>query len=1116
MKIKQTFILLFGGIIIMMLVIAATIGFLVQNRSDLINSQEIRYKSYAIANELKQSSDDLTRFCRTFVMTGDTSWETKYWNVIKIRNGEMPRPDGRKIALLDSMKALGFIPEELKLLKKAEIYSNKLVWTEKVAFNALHGKFADKDSNFTISAPADTNYARKIMFDNNYLEAKNKIMKPINDFLAPIDQRTYELVQYHKKEGWVILGSALIVILLVNLASFIAYFLVRKKLNEQLRAEAALLKSEMKYRELVENLNDVIFTTNTVGIITYVSPQVQQLYGYSPQELIGHPFSEIIHPEDRQKVESDFLATLENKIEIREFRFINKEGRIKWAQTTSRPIIEEGRKIGINGIFSDIDERKQAELKVLESEKRFKAIIEQSPIAIALLDMGGHPIVSNAALSRMVGYSSDELSQMTFAEFTYPEDAEKDMNQFIALLEGKISGYSMEKRYVHKNGNLVWGNLYVSIRRDINGLPEEIIGMAADITDRKKAEEQLYVYKHSLDNAPFAAYWIDQHGEFTYFNDMSCKMLGYTREEMMKQSIFTIASGMTVERWETTWQQAKKEIYFYNTHSSHQQKDGSILPVEIFSVYMDYQGIEYLNGFAIDITQRLKAQAALDETHEFNETLLKAIPFGMKIVDESGTILFMNEQFTETYGEEALGKNCSDVFHFNNEVCNDCKLKRGINEGITELHGSHGIMTDRTYLVNHIPMNFRGKKAILEIFHDITERKQAEVEIIKAKDKAENSEKQIQQIANNLASGMIYQVVLLDEFNRKFTYISDSVKRFFGCTVDEALADANLIYSKTHPDDIDLLMEEERKALKNMSVFQFTMRIFNPEGKILWLSLTSSPRLMNGLIYWDGIVIDITNLKQIERELISAKDKAEESDSLKSAFLANMSHEIRTPLNSIIGFSELLLDPFFEEEQQVEFVQTIKSNGNNLLDIISNIMDISKIESGQMTFRKQQFSVTKLIQEIQKEQLHLIKDKNLEIRIQIPDHDINLESDQGRVKQILMNFVNNSIKFTEKGYVEIGCNLISGSVQFYVKDTGIGIPVEYHEKIFERFRQVESAHTRKYGGNGLGLTIAKQLADLMGSKVSMESEPGIGSTFYFSIPSTIPGSVVPGTLDKEV
>jgi len=249
-----------------------------------------------------------------------------------------------------------------------------------------------------------------------------------------------------------------------------------------------------------------------------------------------------------------------------------------------------------------------------------------------------------------------------------------------------------------------------------------------------------------------------------------------------------------------------------------------------------------------------------------------------------------------------------------------------------------------------------------------------------------------------------------------------------------------------------------------------------------------------------GIDKNITGRKQNEQELIKAKEKAEESDRLKTSFLANMSHEIRTPLNSIIGFSDLLLDPFYEPEQQIEFVNTIKQSGNNLSAIISDIIDLSRIETGQITMRKDQFSVAQLIQNIGNEQSYLIKEGGLEIRINKPDQDIIIKGDEGRVKQILLNFISNAIKFSEKGFVEIGYSFRLNTVQFYVKDTGIGIPKEFHEKIFERFRQIETAHTRKYGGNGLGLAISKQLAELMGGKVSMESKPGMGSTFYFSLP----------------
>jgi PAS domain S-box-containing protein len=249
------------------------------------------------------------------------------------------------------------------------------------------------------------------------------------------------------------------------------------------------------------------------------------------------------------------------------------------------------------------------------------------------------------------------------------------------------------------------------------------------------------------------------------------------------------------------------------------------------------------------------------------------------------------------------------------------------------------------------------------------------------------------------------------------------------------------------------------------------------------------------------ILQDITERKKIELELIAAKEKAEESDRLKSAFLANMSHELRTPLNSIIGFSDLMLDPDFDHQQYVKFTKLINTSGNNLLAIISDIMDISKIEAGQVSIRKQLHSANKLVNDIQSEYSLKAMEKGLELRLELsnPNDEIFVESDENRLRQILVNFVGNAIKFTEKGFIVIGIEIVGDFVQFYVKDTGIGIPKEFHEQIFERFRQVETGNTRKYGGNGLGLPISKSLVELLGGKIWMESEHGKGSTFYFKI-----------------
>ncbi|HAH23733.1 MAG TPA: hypothetical protein DCL77_08245 [Prolixibacteraceae bacterium] len=242
--------------------------------------------------------------------------------------------------------------------------------------------------------------------------------------------------------------------------------------------------------------------------------------------------------------------------------------------------------------------------------------------------------------------------------------------------------------------------------------------------------------------------------------------------------------------------------------------------------------------------------------------------------------------------------------------------------------------------------------------------------------------------------------------------------------------------------------------------------------------------------------------KRANIELIKAKEKAEESDRLKSAFLANMSHEVRTPLNSIIGFSELLADADFGPELRNEFIQHIVTNGNHLLTIISDIMDISKMESGKITLRKSEIKVGEFISTIKEQFSFQAEAKNLELKLTYPatEEEPIVFADSERLSQIFNNLISNALKFTPYGTIEISHQLKDSFVEFCISDTGIGIGVEYHDIIFERFRQVESEKTRTYGGNGLGLAITKNLVELMGGKIWVQSESGKGSSFYFTLP----------------
>jgi len=275
------------------------------------------------------------------------------------------------------------------------------------------------------------------------------------------------------------------------------------------------------------------------------------------------------------------------------------------------------------------------------------------------------------------------------------------------------------------------------------------------------------------------------------------------------------------------------------------------------------------------------------------------------------------------------------------------------------------------------------------------------------------------------------------------------------------------------------------------------------DGILHSIEVLSAPYYKDKVIIgFQGIARDVTERKRAEIELIEAKNKAEESDRLKSAFLANMSHEVRTPLNSIIGFSELLADSYFDEEQKKEFIQNIITSGNSLLSIISDIMDLSKMQSGQVKIRRKQLDVLKFISTV-KEQFAIQAEENkLELLLTYADNNEEtiIFTDPERLRQIFNNLMSNAIKFTAEGRIEIGYRPKGKMVEFYVKDTGIGIPAEYHKKIFERFRQVETEKTRKYGGNGLGLAITKNLVELMGGKIWIESETGKGSSFYFTVP----------------
>jgi PAS domain S-box-containing protein len=337
------------------------------------------------------------------------------------------------------------------------------------------------------------------------------------------------------------------------------------------------------------------------------------------------------------------------------------------------------------------------------------------------------------------------------------------------------------------------------------------------------------------------------------------------------------------------------------------------------------------------------------------------------------------------------------------------------------------------------------------------------------------------------------------------TYVNPKWSELSGLKFEEALGDNWLV--AVHPDDKEKVLENWKFKTEIQKPSNTEYRFLHKDGSVVWVIGNAVPEWINNEINgYIGTITDITTIKHFESDLVQAKEKAEESDRLKSAFLANMSHEIRTPMNGILGFSELLKMPGLSGEQQQEYIKIIEKSGARMLNIINDIVDISKIESGLMKVTASETKIneqTEFVNIFFKPQAES-KGLQLSFKNGLPDQEANIKTDREKVYAILINLVKNAIKYTFAGSIEFGYFLKTvgkrAELEFYVKDTGIGIPKDRQYAIFERFIQADIADTRAYQGAGLGLSIAKAYVEMLGGKIWVESNEGIGSVFYFTIP----------------
>jgi hypothetical protein len=384
-----------------------------------------------------------------------------------------------------------------------------------------------------------------------------------------------------------------------------------------------------------------------------------------------------------------------------------------------------------------------------------------------------------------------------------------------------------------------------------------------------------------------------------------------------------------------------------------------------------------------------------------------------------------------------------------------------------------------------------GSKYYQSIGRDITERKNVENTLKESEDKFRKIFEESP--FSMLMAGKDFEIIRANQsFCHFIGYQEEELKLF-------------TFRNFTHPDYVS---NDEISLLKliagEIPIYHTEKRYIRNGGSIIWGLTTVSliRNKKNEVQFFLVMIEDITSRKKATDELIAAKEKAEESDRLKTAFLHNVSHEIRTPMNAIIGFSTLLNEPDLTEEDRHQYVDIIFQSGSQLLSIINDIVDIANVESGQAKVNLTEINLNSMMKRLNEQFSINAKKNNVSINLKatLPDENSSIKSDNTKLVQILSNLINNAVKFTKYGRIDFGCVLKDKFLEFFVKDTGIGIPPEYHSRIFDRFYQVDSAVSRQYTGTGLGLSICKGYVELLGGTLGVESEPGKGTLFVFTIP----------------
>ncbi len=733
------------------------------------------------------------------------------------------------------------------------------------------------------------------------------------------------------------------------------------------------------------------------------------------------------------------------------------------------------------------------------------AAIGQAGHAVMITDPHGVILYVNAAFTQITGYSGDEVIGKNPRLL---RSGRQDVAFYEDLWRNLKAGRNWHGELINrrKDGSFYTEEMTIAPVRDPAGEIVRYVAVKQDVTERRASEEAQRFLVSLAATPDDAITGTTLDGVISFWNKGAEEMYGYSAEEAIGQSITLV---FPPDRHQEAFQiiDALKEGQRVSRFEGARiTKDGRLLDVSVtLTPVRDAAGKTVATAaIARDITERKQAEGVLRESEERFRLMADSCPTILWVTGADGRAQFLNRTGREFFGQEQEWKA---VLHPEDAPAFEGALRRAIRERAPFRSEERARRADGEWrlLDSYAEPRLSPSGEFLGhvgLSSDITDRRQGENAL-------RQSEEKFRQLAENIT-----EVFWMANANgSEVLYVSPAYEQIWGRSCEELYRNPGSWLDAIEPGDRELAHARFLRQLQGENG-ESEYRIRTPAGEVKWVLDKAFPVRDDAgqLVRIVGVSQDITGRKHSEAAQSQAVEAAQAANRAKSEFLANMSHEIRTPMNGVIGMTGLLLDTQLTADQR-KYAELVRLSAESLLNLINDILDFSRIEARKLDLEAVDFDLRAALEGSLQLLVPKAREKGLSLTCRLdPDVPLRLRGDPGRLGQILLNLAGNAVKFTAQGEVVIRASLEredehSSVIRFSVHDTGIGIPRDRHSDIFSPFTQVDGSLSRRYGGTGLGLSISRQLVELLGGQIGVESEPGKGSTFWFTAVFSKPADV---------